>query len=59
MDLGPHAAYIWASYALVALVLAGLIAWLIYDGRRQQRRLAELEARGLRRNRAPAPRRGT
>ena len=39
MDLGPHAAYIWASYAVVALVLAGLVAWLVADGRRQQRLL--------------------
>ena len=49
MDLGPHAAFIWASYALVAIVLAGLVGWLIFDGRRQQRLLNELEARGVRR----------
>lgn len=49
MDLGPHAAYIWASYVVVAVVLAGLIGWLIFDGRRQQRLLDELEARGVRR----------
>jgi heme exporter protein D len=52
MNLGPHAAFIWASYGAVALVLAGLIIWLIYDGRHQQRRLADLEARGLGRRRA-------
>jgi heme exporter protein D len=51
MDLGPHAAYIWAAYASVAIVLAGLIAWLVHDGRHHQRRLDELEARGLRRGR--------
>jgi heme exporter protein D len=49
MDLGPHAAYIWASYAVVALVLAGLAAWLVADGRRQERLLNELDARGVRR----------
>lgn len=49
MDLGPHAAFIWASYAIVGLVLAGLIAWLSLDGRRQQRLIDELEARGVRR----------
>lgn len=49
MDLGPHAAYIWASYAVAALVLAGLAAWLVLDGRRQQRLLDELDARGVRR----------
>ena len=48
-DLGPHAAYIWASYAVVALALAGLGAWLIADGRHQQRLLDELDARGVRR----------
>lgn len=49
MDLGPHAAYIWASYTVVAVVLAGLIGWLIVDGRRQQRLLDGLESRGVRR----------
>ena len=49
LDLGPHAAYIWASYAVVALVLGGLVAWLVADGRHQQRLLAELDARGVKR----------
>lgn len=49
MDLGPHAAYIWASYATAALVLGVLLAWLVLDGRRQQKLIAELEARGVRR----------
>ena len=49
MDLGPHATYIWASYAVVAIVLAGLVAWLIADGRHQQRLLDELDARGVKR----------
>lgn len=49
MDLGPHAAFIWASYTIVAVVLAALAAWLIVDGRRQQRLLDDLEARGVRR----------
>lgn len=49
MDLGPHAAYIWASYAIAAVILAGLTAWLVLDGRRQRRALADLEARGVRR----------
>lgn len=46
LDLGPHAAFIWASYAAVGLVLGAVVAWLVFDGRRQRRRLAELEARG-------------
>ncbi len=49
MDLGPHAVYIWASYAAVALALAGLVAWLVLDGRRQQRLIDELDRRGIRR----------
>jgi heme exporter protein D len=44
MDLGPHAAFIWASYGAVTLVVGALIAWLIADGRRQQRLLAQIEA---------------
>ena len=48
-DLGPHAVYIWASYGIVALVLAGLAGWLMADGRHQQRLLDELAARGVRR----------
>ena len=49
MDLGPHAAFIWAAYGAVALVLAALVAWLVLDGQRQQRLIDELEARGVRR----------
>ena len=37
MDLGPHAAFIWAAYAANAIVLAGLVAWLVIEGRRLQR----------------------
>lgn len=49
MDLGPHAVYILASYAVAAVVLAALVGWLMFDGRRQQRLIDELEARGVRR----------
>jgi len=49
MDLGPHAAFIIASYAVVATVMIGLVAWLLFDGRRYQRALEALEARGVRR----------
>lgn len=50
--LGPHAIFIIASYAAMALVLITLIAWLVIDGRTQQRRLADLEARGIKRRSA-------
>ena len=41
--------YVIAAYSLVALVLAGLIAWVVFDGRRRAAELADLEARGIRR----------
>ena len=61
MDLGPHAAFIWAAYAVVAVVLTALVAWLVLDGRRQQHLVDELEARGIRRRsrRNGAPNQGT
>ncbi len=49
MDLGPHAAFIWSAYGVTALVLAGLITWLVADGRVQERRLADLATRGVKR----------
>ena len=49
MDLGPHAAFIWICYAAVTLVIAGLLAWLAADGRRQQAALDDFEARGIKR----------
>jgi heme exporter protein D len=52
MNLGPHAGFIWASYGIVALALAGLIGWLVLDGKRLQRQLDALEARGVRRRSA-------
>lgn len=47
IDLGKHAVFIWSSYAIVAVVLVALIAWLIADGARLKRRLAELDAQGV------------
>ena len=49
MDLGPHAAFVWAAYGAVAVVLTVLALWLVLDGRRQQHLIEELEARGVRR----------
>jgi len=46
MDLGPHAAYIWSAYGIVAVTLAALIGWLVTDGRRQQRLIEDIETRG-------------
>ncbi len=48
-DLGPHAGFIWISYAAAVLSIGGLIFWAWAGEREQQRRLADLERRGLRR----------
>ncbi|RAI38583.1 heme exporter protein CcmD [Rhodoplanes roseus] len=56
MDLGPHAVFIVASYAVTLVIVVALIAWVWIDHRRQSRLLADLEARGVRRRSAePAP----
>ena len=47
MSLGPYASFIVTSYALVAAVVMILIVWIIFDYRRQQARLRELEAGGV------------
>ena len=52
MDLGPFTGFILASYGIAALVIAALIAWLVLDGNRQARALADLEARGIKRRSA-------
>jgi heme exporter protein D len=58
VDLGPHAVYVWASYAVVAVGLAALALWLVFDGRRQQRLIDELDKRGVRRRSDRARERG-
>ena len=52
--MGAHAFFIAFSYAVTALVIAGLILRAVVDHRMQARALAELEARGVSRR----PRRG-
>lgn len=49
---GAHAGFILAAYLLAAAVLVGMIAWIVVDGRAQRRRIADLEARGVRRRSA-------
>lgn len=44
-----HIGFIAAAYAITTIVLAGLVAWVIIDGRIQQAALGELERRGIRR----------
>ena len=47
MDLGPHGAFIIAAYVTAALVVLGLIGWVLADHAAQRRLLADLEARGV------------
>ncbi len=55
MEHLPHGGFILAAYLLTAAVLTGLFLWIFFDGRAQKRRLAELEARGVRRRSAGRP----
>lgn len=41
--------FIVAAYAVTVLVLGAMVVWVIFDRRRQDQRLQELEARGIRR----------
>jgi heme exporter protein CcmD len=49
IDLGPHAVFIAWAYIGVAMAVAGLIGWTLYDARATTRKLADLEARDPRR----------
>ena len=52
IDLGPHAVFIIAAYAGVTLAVAALVFWTRFDARRVAKKLADLEARGIRRRSA-------
>ena len=54
MNLGPHADFIVASYAVSVFVIALLIAWVVLDYSAQRRILGDLEERGVRRRSQPA-----
>lgn len=54
--LGPHAGFIVAAYAVTALTVAALAAWILIDRRAIRRRLKQLEADGVRRRSERAPR---
>ena len=47
MDLGPHAAFIIIAYAMVCVIVALLVTWVVSDYRRQLRTLRQLEAEGV------------
>lgn len=44
-----HMLYVSAAYAISALVLIGLVGWIIADQRGRRREMAELQASGARR----------
>ena len=45
--LGPYTPFILAAYAVAAVVVIGLILWVLADHRAQRRTLADLEVRGI------------
>ena len=47
MNLGPHADFIVAAYAVTLFVVAALIAWVLLDYSAQRRILGDLEERGV------------
>jgi heme exporter protein D len=47
VNLGPHAAFIVAAYAVAVLVIGALVGWVVLDYRAQKRTLARLDAGGI------------
>jgi heme exporter protein D len=47
MNLGPHADFIIASYAITIFVVAMLVAWIVVDYSAQRRILGDLEESGV------------
>jgi heme exporter protein D len=47
MNLGSHADFIIAAYAMTLFVVAALIAWVLLDYSSQRRILGDLEERGV------------
>ena len=52
MDLGPHAGFILAAYAIALAILVALVAWIVLDHRAQLRILEDLERAGVARRSA-------
>jgi heme exporter protein D len=49
--VNAHWSYIFAAYAVAGIIVAGMIGWVVVEHRTLTRRLADLEARGLKRGR--------
>jgi heme exporter protein D len=52
MNLGQHASFIVTAYAIVVVVVALLVGWVVTDHRRQRAILRDLEASGVQRRSA-------
>ena len=55
IDLGPHAAFIWLSYAAALFVVAALMLWAFGGEARNRAKLSELERRGITRRSRRVP----
>jgi heme exporter protein D len=51
-EVATHTGFILAAYLAAAVVLTAVTLWILVDGRSLRRRLADLEARGIRRRSA-------
>jgi len=47
-----HPWFVATAYGISAIVIAGLIVWILLDARARRRDIAELEASGVRRRSA-------
>ena len=47
MNLGQHADFIVAAYAVTAFIVAALIAWIVLDYSAQRRMIGDLEEGGV------------
>ena len=50
-----HVAFVSIAYAVTAVVILALIAWVLLDQRARRREITDLEARGIRRRSAAGP----
>lgn len=51
MDFGPHAGFIFASYALCVMTVMVLVAWVRFDKAAQDKALQDLADQGITRSR--------
>ena len=54
-ELGPHAAFILAAYAVAFVAFSALALFTVEDDRKQRRLLTDLERKGIRRRSAAKP----